>query len=165
MRKLNAVLLVGLSLLSGCTLSKHEQKLADSLDFRKIALTDEQNDHIVKIVKEPRTFTVEATKAKDAWARAVYWVSTYSSMRIAQQNEFAIQTYAPRDFYPEFGYSVTKQPLSGGAIEISVSCRGGNYGETNPLFVKLVEERSKLNGFILAHYIRTGEMKKELIAQ
>lgn len=168
MRNLSVLLLAGLfPLLSGCTayLNHDKQTIADSLNIMKMGLTDEQNDHIVKLTKEPRTFKVEAKGAKEAWERAVYWVSTFSSMRIAQQNDFSIETFAPRDYYAEFGYSVSKQPLPGGAVEISVSCRGGQWSESDPGLTQVVEQRSKLNGFILAHYIRTGEMRKELIAQ
>lgn len=153
-----------LSSLTGCvTTSEAFAKDAAAMDLDKMPLSAEQTAYLSSIKDEALVFNTSAGNAKDFWERALYWVSTQSSMKIQVQNEFTIQTYTPMANSMRYGCYVSRKPLGGGSYELSVQSIPSEtmFDQLRAVALK----RAHTNSQILAHYIKTGVMREELVAK
>lgn len=152
---------------AGPTIAKHAEAM--TLNSTQQSLTQEHRDYLAKISNEPLTIKVSEQDAPKYWQRANYWVSAYSGMKLQIANDVTIQTYNPLDHGAvldiTYGYNVYRRPLEDKNFEIRVECLASRriYPTNAETIRKVWEQRRDLNARILAHYIRTGEVREEMI--
>jgi hypothetical protein len=120
-------------------------------------LTEAEQNYLYKIINTPLEW--HYAKQNDAlyWGRAQSYVGQYSSMKIQIATEFILQTYNPPEKTrlsdltkkDEYGYYITKTPLSNDSFSISIR----SIPET---------EDGIRNAKICSWYIKTGELPPDL---
>ncbi|MHA1305140.1 MAG: hypothetical protein ACTSPI_15690 [Candidatus Heimdallarchaeaceae archaeon] len=113
-----------------------------------LKLTPEEKTYLEKAKAFPLEFTIPKSEVEEAWGRAQSFIGRFSSMKLQTVTDFVIQTYNPRSGDVDFGYYVTKTPMSDNVL-ITVQCIAGNM---------FTGADANTNAHILAYYIKTGEL-------
>jgi hypothetical protein len=86
---------------------------------------------------------------KREWQRAQYWLGKHATMKVATATDVLIQTYTPPENHPQYGFSVTREPLGGDRYRISAELFCQSFLGCSP------KEGDVRNA--LLYYVKTGE--------
>lgn len=86
---------------------------------------------------------------KIEWQRAQYWLGKHATMKVATATDVLIQTYTPPEDHPQYGFSVTREPLGGERYKISAELFCQSLLGCSP------KEQDVRNA--LLYYVKTGQ--------
>lgn len=86
---------------------------------------------------------------KIEWQRAQYWLGKHATMKVATATDVLIQTYTPPENHPQYGFSITREPLGEDRYRISAElfCQG---------FLGCSPKEEDVRNALL-YYVKTGE--------
>ncbi len=119
-------------------------------------LSPDDESYLKTARDHPTQFVMLKGEEGDAWARAVLWIRSYSSMSLVTVNDTLIATDPPgkgRDWELSYGYTVQKKD-KGDRVVISVLCGANNIVNGGD---------ARENAHLLAYYIATGDPNPPLL--
>ena len=125
-------------------------------------LTPEQQAYIDRAEDMPLIFNVSTASASAAWSRGVDFIAHYAGLPVRISSESLIETEAPKEGRTSLGYRIRQSTL-GDSIRITIQpLRPPNSTAST---AELAGDRLErpLDAQILALYMKTGELRPELI--
>jgi hypothetical protein len=125
-------------------------------------LTPEQRAYLDRAGDMPLVFNLSPADAGPAWSRAVDFVSHYAGLPVKIAGESLIETEAPREGRTSLGYRIRQSTL-GDSIRMTIEpLRPPSSTASTAELAGDRLERPR-DARMLALYMRTGELRPELI--
>jgi len=83
------------------------------------------------------------------WQRAQLWLAKHATMKVQTATDVLLQTYNPPEDHPQYGFSVTKEPIGAGRYRIATEIFCQNLIGCSP--------RKEDVRNALLYYVKTGD--------